>query len=318
MLVQAGLQALFSGSPKVCDAIVKAGNPVKSFDFRNMKDKVVNYQATSYEENNELTGLLVHRGDILNALIENLPKSCLRTNAKLKSIEQSDESVTASFEDGSDWTGDVLVGADGIYSTVRKYVEPDIKPNYLGDIVWRGIVPDDEFCTNGNFIVYIRSRGVYANFFDLGNGLTHWGFFIEKEQEEDEVGRGRPNDVSMPQEELAKLPEAALAVINSTPPEEVKCRFSYDIDTLPSLRNGRIILIGDAGHAKSPTRARGMTSGLEDALALASHLSTQRSVSEMLEAFETERKPIVHEYQISSREISMKTRGKNKKSKAAA
>ncbi|MEO0457089.1 MAG: FAD-dependent monooxygenase [Cyanobacteria bacterium P01_A01_bin.114] len=308
MLVSAGMQALFAGNPKVCDAVVRAGAPAKSFEFRSMKDKVVNVHIASYEDNNELTGMLIHRGAILEALLNHLPQGCLQTHAKLQSVEQTDEAVTAHFADGRTWQGDVLVGADGIFSALREYVNAGVKPNYLGDIVWRGIVPDDEFCTDGNFKVYIRTQGIYANFFDIGFGQTHWGFFIEKDQQPDEVGKGRPNDVSMPTQELSKLPEVARRIIQSTPAEDIKCRFSYDIDTLPTLQNGRIILIGDAAHAKSPTRARGMTAGLEDALALSRHLSVAgSSVDQMLTAFQAERLPIVHEYQRSSREISMKT-----------
>ncbi|MEM8807229.1 MAG: FAD-dependent monooxygenase [Cyanobacteria bacterium P01_G01_bin.38] len=307
MLVSAGMQALFAGNPKACDALMRAGAPAKSFEFRSMKDKVVNVHIASYEDNNELTGMLIHRGAILETLLDYLPQDCLRTHAKLQSIEQTDAQVTAHFADGSTWRGDVLVGADGIFSTVREYVNAGVMPNYLGDIVWRGIVPDSDFCVDGNFKVYIRTQGIYSNFFDIGFGQTHWGFFIEKDQEPDEVGKGRPNDVSMPTQELSKLPEVARRIIESTPPEEIKCRFSYDIDPLPSLHNGRIILIGDAAHAKSPTRARGMTAGLEDAMALSSHLSVGGTVEQMLSAFETERMPIVHEYQRSSREISMKT-----------
>ena len=159
-------------------------------------------------------------------------------------------------------------------------------------------------------MVYIRSRGVYANFFDLGQGFTHWGFFIEKEQASTELGQGRPQDVTLPISELAKLPEPARTIIESTPIADIKCRFSYDLDTLPCLHQGRTVLIGDAAHAKSPTRAQGMTSGLEDALVLSRHLSVSRPIAESLVAFEAERLPIVHEYQRSSRAISMKTRRK--------
>jgi 2-polyprenyl-6-methoxyphenol hydroxylase-like FAD-dependent oxidoreductase len=307
MLVSAGMQTLFAGNPRVCEAILQSGAPAKTFEFRNLKDQVVNVYTASYEVSNKLTSMLVARSAILKALLDHLPAGCLHTNSKLQSIEQTYEAVTAYFADGRTWQGDVLVGADGTFSTVRDYVYAGLKPNYLGDIVWRGVIPDDEFCVDGNFKVYIRGRGIYANFFDIGFGQTHWGFFIEKGQHPDEVGKGRPDDVAIPAKELAKLPEVARRIIESTPPEAIKCRFSYDIDTLPHLYNGRVLLIGDAAHAKSPTQAWGMTAGLEDALSLSRYLSTEGSVGEMLSAFQAERIPVVHEYQRSSREISMKT-----------
>ena len=313
MLLADGMQALFAGNPRICATVMKSGVSAKKFEYRNMKDAVVNFNPAIYKANNELAGVLVHRGAILSALLEHFPAECLHTHAKLHSVEQTDETVTAHFTDGRSWEGDVLVGADGLFSKMREYVHPEAKLNYLGDVVWRGVIPDNEFCADGEFKVYIRSQGIYANFFDIGFGRTHWGFFIEKDQTPDEVGKGRPNDVSMPAEELCKLPAIARNFIESTPPEDIKCRFSYDIDPLPWIHKGRIILIGDAAHAKSPTRARGMTAGFEDALSLSRHLSAGGTVEQMLSAFQMERLPIVHEYQRSSRAISVKTGRLNKR-----
>ena len=119
MLVAAGMQALFTGHPQLCDAIVKAGVPAQTFEFRNLKDKIVNFQALSYQQNNELTGTLVHRGAILNALLAHLPPDCLQTHAQLQGIHQTQTQVIAFFADHPPWRGDLLVGADGIFSTVR-------------------------------------------------------------------------------------------------------------------------------------------------------------------------------------------------------
>lgn len=101
------------------------------------------------------------------------------------------------------------------------------------------------------------------------------------------------------------MPIEARKIIESTPPEQMVTRYSYDIDPLPQLYQGRILLIGDAAHAKSPTRARGMTSGFEDGLALSRILPASQDVNEALARFEAERKPIVHEYQLTSRKQSL-------------
>ena len=131
--------------------------------------------------------------------------------------------------------------------------------------------------------------------------MTHWGFFVEQEKDE----QARAQDLSIPPQELAKLPIEARTVIASTPPDQMVTRYSYDIDPLPRLYQGRILLIGDAAHAKSPTRARGMTSGLEDSLALSRLLGSSSDIPEALARFEAERKPIVHEYQRTSRKQSL-------------
>ena len=305
LIVQSGMKALDQGNPQISQKIINSGDPVKLFEFRNLKGGFINSETVTYAED-ELPGMLVHRKAILEAILDTLPPNNIHFNAQLASITQTENSAIARFKDGSHWEGDLIVGADGILSKVRQFVVPNVKLCYLGDLVWRGIVTDNSFCPEGNFFVYVRGRGIYANFFHIGGNLTHWGFFVEKEQTDSEIGALQPANISIPPEELAKLPEDARNVIESTPVENIICRYSYDIDPLPKLYDGRVILIGDAAHAKSSTRARGMTSGWEDGLSLTQHLTSSDSIAEALENYQTERLPIVHEYQRTSREMSQK------------
>jgi 2-polyprenyl-6-methoxyphenol hydroxylase-like FAD-dependent oxidoreductase len=316
LLVQDGMKALADGNPSVCKKIIKAGSPVTCFEFRNLKGGLANSNFVNYQDD-ELPAMLVHRQAILEALLEDLPSPCLHNNHPLISLEQNEQKVTAYFAHGQQWEGDLLIGVDGIFSRVRSFIVPNQKHLfYLGDLVWRGIVHDDSFCPEGNFIVYMRGRGIYANFFSLGNGKTHWGFFTEKEQTETEKNKPRPHDILIPESELAKLPPEPRKLIQSTPIEDIFCNFSYDINPLPYLYQGRVVLMGDAGHASSSTKARGMTSGFEDALSLARHFATGNELDQVLFNFQQERLPIVHDYQRSSREMSLNI-GRQQRRKAA-
>ncbi|MGK7892035.1 MAG: FAD-dependent oxidoreductase [Leptolyngbyaceae cyanobacterium] len=322
LLVTSGMNALAQGNPQICQQLIQSGCPAQHFEFRNLKGAVVNTETVTLEPD-ELPSMLIHRKAILETLLADLTDQSLRNirfhfNHQFADLRQTPTGVTVEFTNGQQWQGDVLVGCDGIFSRVREFVVPDSKTHYLGDLVWRGIVMDDQFCQDGTFIVYIRSRGIYSNFFDLGDGYTHWGFFTEHTQSDAETGRPRPDDVALPLQELAKLPSEARAVIGATPPEQIITNFSYDLDPLPTLHQGRVVLLGDAAHAKSPSRARGMTSGFEDALALSRYLSSGDDVKSALAGFEVERLPIVHEYQRSSREISRNTGRRNKSTASEA
>ena len=305
LIVQDGINALSEGNLELAQKIIKRGTPVTHFEFRNLKNKVANINSVSYKEGDFLS-VLIHRKIILETLLEYLPSNCLHTNAEFTSLEQKNNKVIVSFRDRSKWEGDILIGVDGIFSKVRQFVTPGKYLSYLGDLVWRGVVEDHDFCPEGNFLVYMRSRGIYANFFSVGKGKTHWGFFIEKQQTDLEKRRSRPDNILIPEIELAKLPDAPRKVIQRSSPEEMVCNFSYDLNQLPHIYNKRVLLMGDAAHAKSPTRARGMTAGFEDALTLAHHFENYSDIDEMLYHFQEERLPIVHEYQRSSREISQK------------
>jgi 2-polyprenyl-6-methoxyphenol hydroxylase-like FAD-dependent oxidoreductase len=217
---------------------------------------------------------------------------------------------------GERWRGDLLIGADGIFSKVAPLAAPERRLNYLGDRVWRGVVSDDRFCTDGEFFVYARGRGVYANCFDLGVNaegmpLTHWGLFQEDPLPAERSEQKRLLEEGVPEEALAKLPDDLAAVITATPPEGLVANWSFDIDPLPRIVDGRVALIGDAAHAMSSSQARGMTSGWEDGVELARQLEAHQNnadsaVPAALAAYQEVRLPLVHQRQAKSREVSAK------------
>jgi 2-polyprenyl-6-methoxyphenol hydroxylase-like FAD-dependent oxidoreductase len=84
----------------------------------------------------------------------------------------------------------------------------------------------------------------------------------------------------------------------------VVANWSFVIDPLPFLSRGRVPLIGDAAHAMSSSRARGMTSGLEDGVVLAEALTGTDDGVTALASYSEQRLPVVHRYQASSQEVS--------------
>ncbi len=71
-----------------------------------------------------------------------LPAHCYRQGMNLERVEQKPGSVTALFADGTRIAGDLLVAADGVFSTVRAQFMPDVAPRYAGYVAWRGIVEE--------------------------------------------------------------------------------------------------------------------------------------------------------------------------------
>jgi 2-polyprenyl-6-methoxyphenol hydroxylase-like FAD-dependent oxidoreductase len=153
--------------------------------------------------------------------------------------------------------------------------------------------------------------------FDLGidaHGvpLTHWGFFQEEVLPADRSEQRRLLSEPVPEEGLAKLPADLAALIRATPPQRLVANWSFDIDPLPALVAGRVALLGDAGHAMSSSQARGMTAGLEDAVALALQLGllaadAASDVEAALHRYNAERLSVVHRYQERSRQVSART-----------
>lgn len=329
LLVRSGVEAIAAaGIPGLLEEILAAGLSVSRFVVRNLRGDLIE-SSPAEREPGEQPSLLIQRRFILEALAARLDRGVFRPGAGLLSWSQDSAGVEAHFDDGSYWQGDLLVGADGLHSRVAQQLAPLRRLNFLGDRVWRGVVTDGSFCRDGEFFVYARGRGVYANVFDLGTDadgvpLTHWGFFQEEVLPADRSERRRLLSEPVPEEGLAKLPADLAGLIRATPPQRQVANWSFDIDPLPTLVAGRVALLGDAGHAMSSSQARGMTAGLEDAVALAQQLgalaaeaSDGTGVETALLRYNAERLPVVHRYQERSRQVSART-GRMRRPQVAA
>lgn len=83
--------------------------------------------------------LAVHRADLQGALFSSLPPGTVRLGAEFTGFEQDDEGVLARFADGREERGDLLVGADGLHSSVRAQLFGEGEPRYADYTAWRGV-----------------------------------------------------------------------------------------------------------------------------------------------------------------------------------
>ncbi|WP_281407400.1 FAD binding domain-containing protein [Methylobacterium sp. P1-11] len=89
-----------------------------------------------------LPQILTSWGHLYGLLRDALPAACYHHGRALSRVEAGPDAATAHFADGSSATGDLLIGADGIFSAVRAQFSPEAVPNYVGYIAWRGLVDE--------------------------------------------------------------------------------------------------------------------------------------------------------------------------------
>lgn len=252
----------------------------------------------------------IHRGylqALLHRAVERtLPAGTLRLGRRLVSLAQSGDGVTAAFADGMTASGDILIGADGIHSVVRRELAPDEgAPLWSGLMLWRGATDWPAFLGGASLLI---SGGVDAKFVtypiapgrSVGTRLTNWAaifriapFGATPPRREDWSRAGLREDL-MPRLKVFAVDEVDYpALVESTSEfwEYPMC----DRDPVPHWSKGRVTLLGDAAHPMYPMGANGASQAIVDARCLADALRAHGDPVAALAAYEAERLPVTSE-----------------------
>jgi salicylate hydroxylase len=243
----------------------------------------------------------LHRADLLDVLAEALPKRTLHLDHRCVGLIA--DKVELKFHNGLTADADVVVGADGIHSTVRELILGPESPHFSGHVAYRGLVPAERLAHLGleksafswwgpdhHFVHYfVGAGGRYMNWVAIACG--EWRI-------ESWTARGEVADAL---KEFAGWHPQIGAIIGAA---ETTNRWAlYDRDPLPRWTVGRVALTGDAAHAMLPYMAQGAVQTIEDAAVLAKCLERAevRDVGAALQHYEEIRRPRASRCQAGSR-----------------
>ncbi|GAA3615204.1 NAD(P)/FAD-dependent oxidoreductase [Nonomuraea rosea] len=201
---------------------------------------------------------------LLDRLAEGLPDDIYRFGARVTGLHDDGRSVRVETEDGTRYTGDLLIGADGVNSQVRTALFGSQPARPTGTATWQGLIKAP-FDPGSRALLFLGPRGDFG-MNPSGDGMVQWliDFHLRP-------GDGRERrDVA-----LAALRQR-YGSWGSPVPELLETLTEEDIELFPHRRHraplrwrrGRSVLIGDAVHAMPPMLAQGAGQGLEDVAAL--------------------------------------------------
>jgi len=250
---------------------------------------------------------------LLKAALPDTPYHC---GKELQRVEQG-AGVTAHFADGTTAEGDILVGADGIRSTVRQQYLPELTPLYAGYTAWRGLVAEQDFpaalhaqlfedfsfCLPSN--EQMLGYPVAGPDNDLRRGHRRYNFVWYRPASESELlprlltdESGRTHALSIPPPLIAR---EVVAQMRAEAEDVLAPQFNemlalcalpflqpiYDLE-VPHMAFGRVAVLGDAAFVARPHVGAGVAKAAEDALALADALESG-DVERSLKQFEAAR-----------------------------
>jgi salicylate hydroxylase len=227
---------------------------------------------------------------VLEAAVREAAPEAIRLGRKAVGFEDLGERVRLRFADGGTAEGDLLVGADGIHSAIRRQLWGEPPARFTGLIAWRGVIPMERlpealqrrlgaiWIGPGRHVVhYPLRRGTLMNFVGVVEGVD-W-------QVESWTAQG-------PREELRRDFAGWHADVHAMI-EAIETPFRWAFlarDPLPVWGQGRVTLLGDACHPTLPFMAQGAVMAVEDGFILARALTEVAGVEPALRRYEDARR----------------------------
>ena len=228
----------------------------------------------------------VSRTDLQTALSNRLGRQALNLGAEVCSFEDAGDHVDITFGDGHLATGDLLVGADGLRSVVRRELLRDGEPFYLGSTIWRGVVDSDGLALDRGHGVNWVGRGSEFLAFDLPDDRIYWAAVTREPPGEKPGPEGHKQDLL---ERFGRWQDLVPALIARTSDAAMVRNDMYDRRPSSHWSRGRVTLVGDAAHPMTPNQGQGACQALEDAVALGWCLTQTSNATDALRLYERQR-----------------------------
>lgn len=257
----------------------------------------------TYRERYGFPYLVLHRSDLLDILLaacRNEDLISLENGKHVTSVEAGSSGGSVTCADGSSYEADIIVGADGIRSTVRRLIDQS-EPISSGYVAYRGALPVTEVADidPGDVVIWI-GPDVHLVQYPVRRGelYNQVAVFHSYRWEDGEHDWGTPDELDERFAVACGPVRAAVALVGRDQRSPI-----FEREPLTSWRHGRAVLIGDAAHPMLQYLGQGACQAMEDALALAERAAEAgpTAIDKALLSFEETRLPRTTRCQLAAR-----------------
>lgn len=270
----------------VREDILKSGTALHEQRFLNGHFKVMNtIDFTLLKKRFGEENITIERADLHEALFNAVDPAYFHFNKKVKRFEQTNESVTLFFTDGSEKIVDYVIAADGIYSVFRQTLIPTSTPRYAGYTCWRGITKNKEDVPLHLSSEAWSKQGRFG-WAPLYNGDVYWFACVNAKEKDPHY---RALDKSGVAKQFTHLSPTVERLISETKDAYFLHHDIYDIKPLSTFVYNRICLLGDAAHATTPNMGQGAGQSIEDAYELMQAIKRTSTITDAFRIYDEKR-----------------------------
>jgi 2-polyprenyl-6-methoxyphenol hydroxylase-like FAD-dependent oxidoreductase len=229
----------------------------------------------------------VIRPELHRALVRGVGDGVLQLGRECSGFEQDGDGIEARFADGSTERGDILIGADGLRSAVRRVLLGDEQLRFARYASWQALCDFRDEATPPGLFWIVWGPGARFLFYRVGEEKLYWeGIFATDAGGGDPPG-GRRKAVL---ERFARWIHPVEAIVAATDEAAIGRSDIYDRPPVKRWGEGRATLLGDAAHPMTNAAGQGANTTIEDAVVLGLRVGRSREdPAAGLRAYEQER-----------------------------
>jgi 2-polyprenyl-6-methoxyphenol hydroxylase-like FAD-dependent oxidoreductase len=304
--------------PELLEALEKSGAGTRDLGVEVEKRITLDHRGRVIAEKH-LPQILTSWDRLQRLMRETIDETRYHLGHTFERVEQDGSGVLVHFTGGTRERADLLIGGDGIRSSVREQVAPAVQPIYSGYYIWRGAPREADLAQETResifscFTFFLPERQQVIGYpiaglnNDLRLGHRRYNFIWYRVGDAQELRRmcvderGHQHDYSVPpplirKDLIAQMRQQAQEIM---PPQFLDCLANmqpfftpiYDFSA-PQLVFGRVALVGDAASSARPHMGFGMAKAGGDAQALAAALASHDGIDAGLAAYNRSRQPI--------------------------
>ncbi len=269
----------------LAEAVIAAGQPISVSAILDSAGRLLGSEVDVAALTKDLGAPIVaiHRARLHEVLLTAVGRGAVCTGAAVVRYEARGDGVQLICKGGERVDADLLVGADGLHSSVRAQLLDDGPPRYAGYTSWRGVTPP------GTVAAPLRmseswGRGERFGIVNIGFGEIYW-FAVA-----DAPAGGSDTDVQRALiDRFDGWHDPIRTIITATPVGRILRTDISDREPTSRWHEGRVVLLGDAAHPMTPNLGQGAGQAIEDAVALDRSLAEGRDLETALQQYERRR-----------------------------